>query len=479
MSSKPEAPPRRIAATLTTGPVVSTLLRMTASMLIGFIAGAAFNVVDTIYVSRLGTAPLAAMGYTFPVVMTVFGVVMGIGMGTTSVLSRLIGQADGKGRPAGDITCLVLGIVVTVTFVVTGWLTLPKILRILGANEETLPLALSYLRIWLAGMIFLVIPILGNNAIRATGDMLTPSLIMTLDLGLNIVLDPIFIFGFGPIRPMGIRGAAVATVICRAIALVASLFVLRRAKHLLVIERCRWRELLVSWGKILHVGIPASATTILMPIAAGVLTRLISAHGTSRIAAFSAGTRIEHGIVIPILALGASLVPFIGQNWGAGYRHRVRSGIRLAFGASFIWGVICFAALGLFARRLAPLFSRDDAVINSIVLYLRIVPLSMAFRGISFSVYNSLNAIGRSVHSAAATAVRLFGLQVPMALLGSYLGGFRGILIAVVCSEVLASGVTIVWLHWVLRRAPTPATEEREPQESAQRLALDSSRLRR
>jgi len=352
---------------------------------------------------------------------------------------------------------MILGIVVTVTFIAAGWLTLPEILSLLGADDETLPLALSYLRIWLAGMIFLVIPILGNNAIRATGDMLTPSLIMVLDLGLNVVLDPIFIFGFGPIPSMGIRGAAVATVICRALALVASLLVLRRAKHLLVLERCPWRDLLASWGRILHVGIPASAATILMPLAAGVLTRLISAHGTSRVAAFSAGVRIEHGVVIPVLALGASLVPFIGQNWGADCRGRVRRAIRLAFGASLVWGALCAVVLGLFARDLAPLFSRDPAVIDSMILYLRIVPLAMAFRSISFSVCNSFNAIGRSVHNAAATVVRLFGLQLPFALLGSVLGGFQGILIGVVCSEVLASGITVLWLRRILRTAREPA----------------------
>jgi len=97
VKSTPEVPSRSIAATLTTGPVATTLLRMTASMLIGFVAGAAFNIADTYFVSRLGTAELAAMGYTFPIVMTVFGVVMGIGMGVTSVLSRLIGQTDEAG----------------------------------------------------------------------------------------------------------------------------------------------------------------------------------------------------------------------------------------------------------------------------------------------------------------------------------------------------------------------------------------------
>lgn len=434
-------------------------------MLIGFVAGAAFNIADTYYVSRLGTAPLAAMGYTFPVVMTVFGLVMGIGMGTTSVLSRLIGQSDEGGAKQVTLHAMILGLALTATLITAGWLTLPKILAMLGADEQTLPLSLGYLRIWLAGMLFLVIPILGNNAIRATGDMLTPSLIMTLDLGLNIILDPVFIFGLGPIPPMGIRGAAVATVICRGLALVASIVVLRRAKHLLVFEWPRWRELLVSWGRILHVGIPASATSILMPLAAGVLTRLISSHGTSRVAAFSAGVRIEHGIVIPVLALGASLVPFIGQNWGADHQGRVRRAIGLAFGACLIWGAFCAVVLGVFSKQLAPLFSEEDAVIRSLVLYLHVMPLGLAFRGVSFSVYNSFNAIGRSVHSAAATVVRLFVLQLPCAVLGSRLAGFAGILIAVVLSEVVASAVAIVWLNRVLRIAAVALASKESRQE--------------
>jgi len=448
-----------MTATLTVGPVGPTLLRMSLSMLIGFLAGAAFNVADTYFVSRLGTAQLAAMGYTFPIVMVVFGLVMGIGIGTASVLSRLIGQADETGTRLLTLHALLLGLLVTVVFLVAGWLTFPRILTLLGADAETLPLALSYLRIWLAGMLFLVIPIIGNNAIRATGDTLTPSLIMLADMLLNIILDPIFIFGLGPIPAMGIRGAALATVLARALALIASLIVLRRAKHLLIFERFGWRTILASWGRILYVGLPAATTNLLMPIAGGILTRLISSYGVTRVAAFSAGVRIEHCVVIPVMALGASLIPFIGQNWGARCYGRVRAALRIALGTCLSWGAFCALTLAVFSGTLAPLFSRDESVVRMLILYLNVVPIAMAFRGISHSICSGFNAMGHSLHSTAATTLRLFAFQLPLALLGSHLAGFVGILGGVVAGEVLAAGAIFVWLRCLLHRVHPPRQE--------------------
>lgn len=449
-----------MTATLTVGPVGPLLLRMSLSMLIGFIAGAAYNVADTYFVSRLGTAELAAMGFTFPIVMTVFGLVMGIGIGTSSVLARQIGQADEAGTRLLTLHALLLGLVVTAIILTAGWFTFPKILALLGADATTLPLALGYLRIWLAGMVFLIIPIIGNNAIRATGDTLTPSLIMLADMGLNIVLDPIFIFGLGPVPAMGIRGAALATVLARALALVASLVVLYKAKHLLVLERLGWRTTLASWGRILYIGVPAATANLLMPIAGGLLTRMISSYGVTHVAAFSAGIRIEHCVVIPLFALGASLIPFLGQNWGAARYDRVRRGLRIAFGTCLSWGALCAIALAAFSGTLAPLFSRDESVVRMLILYLNIVPAAMAFRGISHSICSSLNAMGHSLHSTAATALRLFGLQLPLALLGSHLAGFFGLLVGVVCGEVLAAGVIFTWLRRILRPTryrPQPA----------------------
>jgi len=441
-----------MAATLTVGPVGPLLLRMSLSMLIGFLAGAAYNVADTYFVSRLGTAELAAMGYTFPIVMTVFGLVMGIGIGTSSVLSRQIGQAEESGSRLLTSHALLLGLVVTAVILVAGWLGFPKILTLLGADATTLPLALGYLRIWLAGMVFLIIPLIGNNAIRATGDTLTPSLIMLADMLLNIILDPIFIFGLGPVPALGIRGAALATVLARALALVATLFVLRRVKHLLVFERVGLRSVLASWSRILYIGVPAATTNLMMPIAGGLLTRMISAYGVTRVAAFSAGIRVEQCAVMPLFALGASLIPFLGQNWGAGRYDRVRQGLRIAFGACISWGALCAVTLAAFAGSLAPLFTRDGSVLRMLILYLNIVPVAMAFRGISHSPCSSLNAIGHSLHSTAATALRLFGLQLPLALLGSHLAGFYGLLLGVVGGEILAAGVIYAWLRRLLHR---------------------------
>jgi len=332
-------------------------------------------------------------------------------------------------------------------------------MRLLGSTETILPYAKSYGGIILLGAPYMAASFVMNTNLRSEGNALLAMIGIVSGAVVNIILDPIFIFGLGPIPAMGIRGAALATVLARALALIASLIVLRRAKHLLVFERFGWRTILTSWGRILYVGLPAATTNLLMPIAAGILTRLISSYGVTRVAAFSAGVRIEHGIVIPIMALGASLIPFIGQNWGARRYDRVRTGLRIALGTSLSWGAFCALTLAVFSGTLAPLFSRDESVIRMLILYLNIVPIAMAFRGISHSICSGFNATGHSLHSTAATTLRLFALQLPLALLGSHLAGFVGILGGVVAGEVLAAGVIFLWLRCLLLRVEPPKQE--------------------
>ena len=318
--------PAQSTARLITGRPGAVLMKMAASVMIGFAAGAAFNITDTYFVSRLGTVPLAAMGFTLPVTMVVFGLSLGVSVGTSSVLARAIGrgQHDQVRHVVGH--ALLLGVVLVAILVVVGLLTMRPLFTAMGADEKTLPLVIDYMGIWYTGIIFLVIPIVGNGAIRATGDTFSPAMIMLVDLGLNIVLDPFLIFGIGPFPAMGIRGAALATVFCRALALAASLYVLIRRKGLLT---WRWdgaAMLWDSWRKILYVGMPVAYVHILLPVVMGILVHMVSTLGTGAVAAFGAGLRISHCAMIPIFAVGASLVPFVGQNWGAGLFERVRKG---------------------------------------------------------------------------------------------------------------------------------------------------------
>jgi len=438
------------AALLTYGSVPRRLYGMAASMMIGFAAAAAFNFVDTYYVSKLGTDALAAMGYTFPVVMTILSLAMGIGVGTASVLSRTIGEGNPEQIRRVTVDALMLALGLAAVFVAVGLLTLEPLLRALGATGEPLALAERYLRIWYPGVLFVIVPMVGNHAIRATGDTLSPSLIMTVDLGLNAALDPILIFGAGPIPPMGIEGAAWATVGCRALSLGAALYVLGRRKHMLALLRPKLAEVLDSWRRILYIALPVTGAHLLVPVTMGILTRTVAGFGTETMAAFSAGIRIERCAVIPLMALGTSMVPFVGQNFGRRLGGRIRQALRIAFWTCLGWGAFCVVGLAALAGPLGTLFTDDPAVQAPLATLLYILPLAFAMRGILHSTLGSLNAINRPVDCGVLNAVRLMGLQVPLALAGAAAIGFPGLLGGIVLGEGISMVLAVVWLRRLL-----------------------------
>ena len=451
------ATPREPAnsASLTSGPIGRALLRMTGAMMIGFIAAAAFNVTDTYFVSRLGTQTLAAMAFTFPVVMVIHGITMGIGVGVTAVIARAIGTGQMHRVQTLVLHALVLGLVGVGLFVAIGLGTMRPLFIRMGADATTLPLVIRYMRIWYMGMLVVVIPMIGNGAIRATGDTLSPSLVMTADLLLNIVLDPLLIFGPGPFPAWGIEGAAIATVISRALALVASLVILRR-KRLLRVTRLHLTPLLTSWKEVTHIGLPAGMAHLAMPLAMAVVVRVASSCGTAAVAAISAATRIEHAVVIPILALGAALIPFAGQNLGAGRIRRIQDAQRVANQLCLAWGLVCIVAFWLAREHIASVFTHDAAVYEYLVLYLTIVPFIFGVRGLSHSAASIMNGVHQPYHAAGTTFLRTLVLQIPLVIVGAWWLGFVGLLLALVVTELLAGGISVAWLRHLLAQVAQP-----------------------
>jgi putative MATE family efflux protein len=216
--------------------VTPLLLRLTAPMILGILGIHLFHLVDTFFVGRLGTEALAAMSFTFPVVFVVGGVALGLGLGASAVVSHAIGEGDWHRVRRLTTDSLTLGLIVVASLIVIGLATVDPVFRMLGASEELIPLIKSYMFVWYPGMIFVVIPMVGNNCIRATGDTRTPSLIMVLAGAVNGALDPLFIFGLGPFPRLGLAGAALATVIGRSITFTVALLILARRERMLTLE---------------------------------------------------------------------------------------------------------------------------------------------------------------------------------------------------------------------------------------------------
>ncbi len=434
-------------AKLTEGPVGRTLLALTLPMIWGMFSIIAFNLADAYFVGKLGTGPLAALSFTFPVVMTVGSIAVGLGVGTCSVLSRAIGEGDFRKVQTVATDSLTLSLLFVGIFILVGVFTIDPLFTALGADEEILPLVRDYMRIWYLGMMFLVVPMVGNNAIRAAGDTINPSIIMTVSAVINIILDPLLIFGWGPFPRLEVKGAAIATVFARAISMVASLAILRYRKKMLVFRRPMIRSILNSWKDILRVGLPAAGTYAIGPVALGMITAMLATFGTPAVAAFGVAGRIESFALITLFGLSTSVAPFIGQNFGAALHHRVRKGLDMAFLFSLIWGVAAAIILAVFRKPLVGLFDDNPDVIRVASRYLLVVPISFGAQGIVLIASSSFNALGRPLPSAVLTLTRMFVIYVPLALVGRLIGP-----IGIFAAASIANFVTAFWgLRWITK----------------------------
>ena len=442
----------RWKAVLTEGPTGRTLLRLTVPMVAGILGMVAFNLTDTFFVGRLGTTELAALSFTFPMVLVLVRFTLGLGMGASALISRAVGRGDSHAVRRLTTDSLSLALLTVVIFVAVGFLTMDPVIRALGADAEILPLVKTYMSIWLAGLLFVFFPMISNNAIRANGDTKTPALIMLTAVCANIILDPLLIFGIGPFPRLGLAGAAVATVLTRAITFAVTFYIVHFRLRMLTFERVPFAEVLASWKRLLYIGLPAAATRVIVPIGIGVLTRMIAVSGPKAVAAFGVATKVDFFAMAVIFALSSVLGPFTGQNWGAARTGRVKKGISLSGRFAFFWGIGMFALLAAFAGPIASIFSSDPEVVSTIVLYIRTVAAAYCMYGVFVISSLVLNVLHRPIHSALLAAVQTFVFTVPMAWAGMNLAGIKGMFAGIGASYALAGFVAYLVLKRVLSR---------------------------
>ncbi len=424
---------------------VSTLLRtLTVPMIFGVLGLVAFNMADTYFVGRLGTVQIAALTFTFPVVLVLNSLNLGIGMGASAVISRAVGERNNEKVIRLSTDCLTLGIVISVTAIIIGELTIEPLFSSMGAKSDTMPYIKSYMRIWYAGVPLVAIPMIGNNAIRALGDTKTPSIVMMIAAVANTVLDPLLIFGIWIFPELGVAGAATATVISRMTTFTLALYILGIREKVISVRWVGLAPVLQSWRTILFIGLPNSIARMILPIGAGVITRLISGFGVNAVAGYGIGTRIEFFALAVIQALSTVIPVFVGQNFGAKKFGRIKECLHVSRRFSLVYGAMVYMLLFVVARPVASLFTRVREVEDVIVLYLRIVPLGYGLQGMMLIANGTLNALHRPFQAASINLLQMMAVYVPLAMLGARLFGIWGVFSALVVSYVAVTGYAYI-----------------------------------
>lgn len=423
---------------LTEGDIRKHLARLSLPMIGGMVAMIIFNLTDTFFVSRLGTDALAAMGFTFPVVMTVGALSTGMAQGAGSILARAMGRGNQQLMKRVTTDGLLLAIVIVILVSGLGLLTVEPFFRLLGAEGVALELLQKYMTVWFAGALVVVMPPIGDSSMRALGDMVRPFIVMLVCAVMNIILDPILIFGLFGFPEMGISGAALATVISRSVGMITTLSFLHFRYHLISFTRAGLKDLFPAWKRILRIGFPAAIVRLFPQLQLMVLTRLsVSVGGLSAVAAIAAGSRVEGFAIIITAAVGMALVPLVGQNCGAGRIDRVDNLRKFINLLALCLAVLLFMISIPASKPIARIFSDETAVIRNISWYIRIIFLGSL--GLNIFKWSSemLNAAGRPKWVLLINLGGISLILIPMMWIGAIVSNYEGLIVGLIVGQLM------------------------------------------
>jgi putative MATE family efflux protein len=452
-------------ARLTQGPVGRHLVGMTLPVIFGIFTMMLQAFVDAYFIGQVGDRELAALSFTFPVLMLVSSVAIGLGAGTSSVVARALGTNDHRRARRVSTDSLLLSFGITAVICAVGILTIAPLFRLLGAPDDLIPLIGGYMKILYAGVPFVVVGMVGMSSMRATGDTRLPSLLMVLTAVANVILDPILIFGVGPIPAMELNGAAMAALLARGAMFFGALYFMRRRLDMLTFNRPDPGELRKSWVDILHVGIPAAGTNVIIPMATGVITAMLARYGPEAVAGFGVATRVESLTLVIYYAMSAIIGPFVGQNMSAGKADRIFLALRLCTIFCLTSGLAIAGVLAASSSFLPSLFSDNLQVTDVARKFLLIAPLGYGAYGMVMVMNASFNGMGKPMPGVAISMIRLAGLYLPLALIADWLFGIAGIFGAYTVANIVTGVTAYLWARSSVesqcqKHGPVAATAE-------------------
>ena len=431
---------------LTHGPVGAHLRRQGIPFSLGLVAIFSFEAVDLFFIGQLGDAPLAAIGFTLPVIWLLYGIGIGFEAGAASCVSRAVGKNRQSLARRLTTDTAVLASLVALVLCLLGLTTIEPVFRMLGAPDSLIPQIRSYMEVW-----YWVAPLdvamwTCLASIRARGNALLESKIISVSALLNLILDPLFIFGWLGFPKLGLQGAAVATLISVSIMLIYTTWHLHHRLNVFASIIAPFRDILDSWKHMLAIGIPAMITNAIIPVSAGIVVAMVARYGVDAVAGFGIAMRLEPMALIPFYALSAVSSPFFGQNFGAQRFDRLLEARKVSMYFCLGSGLLLATFMCLLAAPLTALFTDSTAIRQVATDYIWIVSWSWGAYGIVMSVNAGFNGSGRPLPGVVISSARVIFVFLPLAFAGRMLFGLHGLFAASTIANLSVGLMAFVWL---------------------------------
>ncbi len=436
-------------ATFTEGSIRRHVLHLSSVMILGFLAMTIGQLIEMFYIGKVGKLELAAITFTFPISMSLNALTRGIGIGASTLIAQSMGQGDRRKTAVTITHCYLLVMLFTLAIALLGQVGAGYIFAILGARDEVLALATSYAHIWLIGFPLMGIAMVSNGLILSFGNVAFTGFNMTTAPLIQVTVGPFLIFGLLGLPELGLEGAGWAFVAgASAQALLAGYwFFIKERLFVASLD-----DFMQSTRQILHVGVPAAATNLIQPVSMAVVTWLLAGFGTTVVAGFGVASRIESVVGMVVIGISTSVVPLVGQNWGARKFDRVYLALNACYIACLAWGLIAASIMWLGAGYFVNIINDDPSLVETAVTFLHIIPLSIGFMGLITVSTHAFNALRKPMPALFLSATRLLVVYIPMALVASHFFGYVGIFAATAITNILVGIVAVLWNRQTLRR---------------------------
>ncbi|MBR7139777.1 MAG: MATE family efflux transporter [Lentisphaeria bacterium] len=439
-----------MAAVYTQGPIAKSMIKTALAMIPATLALSGYNLVDAYFVGQLTgktapDAPMAAMGFTLPVVMLIGCLFHGLGIGVSAPTAQALGGNKLERAARGSTAGVLLILLISILTAIIGMSCVTHVFSSFGARGEVLGLVIEYMDIWYFGCATASIAMAGHGLLISVGDNRMASTLMMAGMIINAILDPLFIFGWGFFPALGMRGAALATIFAQATGGTISMYILCCKHRLIRFRKIPLTELRNYWFVTLRYAIPASLGMLMMPIGMTVITRLTATFGTAAMAGCTAAGRLETiAFVIP-MSLGMTLTPFIAQNYGARRFDRIKEGLIFSFKFAFVFLFASAVIAALLARFIAPHFCNSAEAQNVMARCIMISVWGLA--GVEIHRFSgfSYTGTGRPAAAAMLNGMRFLLFLIPFSLIAWYFNSLNGLFAARLAADVL-SGVIGAYL---------------------------------
>lgn len=429
------------------GPITLTLMKLAWPIMITNGMQVLYNIADTFWVGKISAQAVAAISISFPVVFLFISMGAGINISGTTLVAQYTGAGDSEKADKVATQLLVFIFSLSVVLSLVGFLYNKTILNLIGAPEDIIGMATSYLNIFFIGLPFMFLFFVFSALLRGVGDTKTPMKMMIISVLINIVADPFIIFGWSIFPKLGVKGAALATISSRAIAGLFGMYLLFSGKKGIHIKKKYLKPDLNMYKKILKIGIPSAGEKSMAAISIVLFMGIISRFGTMAVAAYGIGHRVMSIVRMPVRGFGRGTTTMVGQNLGADNIDRAEKLTWIATAITFIALIFIWVIMIIFPEQIIAIFNDNPEVIKIGSSYLIIAGLSFSFIGIRLVIGSAFRGAGNTLIAMILAIIALIILRIPLSyfLSVNLNWGINGVWWGMLIANAIAAVLGIFW----------------------------------